>query len=456
MHPSALVGLLAFAAAAGAIPHKPRVPHSPSSIENLKSHVKNVVVLVMENRSLDNLLGGQTIAGLDNPIHSGPFCNPYNVTDPSQGYHCSVAKDYDSVTDDPSHAVTGNTMEFFSQWTPNNAAIADGKLVPNNNGFIHEQIHNYGASANETVKAMLAKQVMNYYTEDQTPVLTSLVQNFLTFNHWHSDVAGPTDPNRFAVVAGTSAGHGSNDATFGTYAFTQRSIFQQLGETDHTWLNYWDTAGGTGPEAHWFAWTNATSNQDKVVSMDQFYTDAASGSLPEFSYLNPSCCGVGTTSMHDSGLISDGEAFIKKVYESLRASPQWEETLFVLTFDESGGFHDHVPPPLATRPDNLTYTEKAPNGEEYTLEFNRLGGRIPTLLISPWVSKGYVEQKGTNYRGQTQSYSASSLLRTLGYLWNFEPFTPRVEDAASFDHLIQSSPRKNTPKKLPTPHTFSR
>jgi phospholipase C len=190
--------------------------------------------------------------------------------------------------------------------------------------------------------------------------------------------------------------------------------------------------------------------------MDQFYADAANGVLPEFAYINPSCCGVGTTSMHDSGLISDGEALIKKVYESLRASPQWEETLFVLTFDESGGFHDHVPPPLATRPDDLTYTEMAPNGEEYTLEFNRLGGRIPTLLISPWVSKGYVEQKGTDYKGQTVSYSASSLLRTLGYLWDFEPFNPRVEDAASFDHLIQSSPRKNAPKKLPTPHAFSR
>ncbi|KAJ5698012.1 hypothetical protein N7462_000017 [Penicillium macrosclerotiorum] len=454
MHPSALVGLLAFAAAATAAPQKPRIAHSHSSIDNLKAHIKNVVVLIMENRSVDNLLGGQTISGLENPINNGPFCNPYNVTDPSQGFHCSAAKDFDSVTDDPSHAVTGNTMEFFSQWTPDNIAIADGKLIPNNKGFIHEQINNHGLTANATVKALLAEQVMNYYTEEQTPVLTALVQNYLTFNHWHSDIAGPTNPNRFAAVAGTSGGHGSNDATFYTYAFTQRSIFEQLGETNHTWINYWDTAGGTGPEAKNFAWTKATNNEDKIVSMDQFYTDAANGVLPEFSYLNPSCCGVGTTSMHDSGLISDGEAFIKRVYESLRASPQWEETLFVLTFDESGGFHDHISPPLATRPDNLTYTETAPNGEKYTYEFNRLGGRIPTLLISPWVGKGHVEQQGSNYRGEIQSYSASSLLRTLGYLWSFDPFTPRVENAASFDHLIQNQARKNTPKTLPTPHAF--
>lgn len=188
--------------------------------------------------------------------------------------------------------------------------------------------------------------------------------------------------------------------------------------------------------------------------MTQFYTDASSGSLPEFSYLNPSCCGVGTTSMHDSGLISDGEAFIKKVYDSLRSGPQWNETLFVLTFDESGGFHDHVPPPLATRPDNLTYTETAANGESYTYTFNRLGGRIPTFLISPWISKGVVEQKGTNHKGETVSYSASSVLRTLGYLWDFAPFNPRVGDAASFDHLVQGKLRTDTPTELPEAVSF--
>jgi phospholipase C len=158
--------------------------------------------------------------------------------------------------------------------------------------------------------------------------------------------------------------------------------------------------------------------------------------------------------MHPSGLISDGETFIKKVYESLRAGPQWENTLFIITFDETGGFHDHIPPPLAPRPDELTYTETAANGLNYTYEFNRLGGRMPTFLISPWIAQGAVEQFGVNGFGETVSYCASSVLRTLGYLWDFEPFTPRVEWAASFDHLIQFYPRKNAIKTLPTPVTF--
>lgn len=158
--------------------------------------------------------------------------------------------------------------------------------------------------------------------------------------------------------------------------------------------------------------------------------------------------------MHPSGLISDGEKLIKQVYESLRASPQWNKTLLILTFDESGGFHDHVPPPLAPAPDSKTFTQSTPDGKSYTFGFNRLGGRIPTLLISPWVAKAKVEQKGVNAAGSTVSYSASSVLRTLGSLWNFSPFNPRVTAAPSFEDLIQATIRTDTPVTLPAATPF--
>lgn len=187
MNLSALFGLLAFAAAASAVPTKGHHAHSDHSIKNLKSHIKNVVILVMENRSLDNLLGGQTIKGLENPINNGPFCNPFNVTDPSQGFACSAAKDFDSILNDPDHAIYGNNFEFYGEFTPDNNDIASGKLVPTQKGFVHEQMRLYNSKVNKTE---LATQVMHYYTEKQVPVLTSLVQNFLTFNHWHSDIPG--------------------------------------------------------------------------------------------------------------------------------------------------------------------------------------------------------------------------------------------------------------------------
>lgn len=227
----------------------------------------------------------------------------------------------------------------------------------------------------------------------------------------------------------------------------QRSIFQQLSETNHTWKNY--VTDSSEEDALWFNWTYTSGNDKLVVPLADFSSDAAAGTLPEFSVIGPSCCGVGTTSMHPQGLVSDGEQLIKDTYETLRASPQWKQSALLITFDETGGFHDHIPPPTAARPDDLTYTATTPDGANYTFQFDRLGGRMPTWLISPWVKQGYVEQKGTNSDGQTVSYAASSMLRTLGYLWDFEPFNPRVETSPSFDALIQKSAQSSTPKTLP-------
>lgn len=247
-----------------------------------------------------------------------------------------------------------------------------------------------------------------------------------------------------ALHSGTSAGYGDN--SFANGVMNQRSIFQQLTETNHTWANYVEA---TMTDALWFNWTYTSNNTDLVKPLANFYTDAAAGTLPEFTVLAGSCCSVGTTSMHPSGLISDGETLIKNIYEAVRASPQWDSTALLITFDETGGFHDHVPPPSAARPDAHTYTQSTPSGRNYTFSFDRLGGRLPTWLISPWVQKGFVEQKGHNAQGKQVSYSASSMLRTLGYLFDFEPFNPRVEEAASFDELIGVEMRRDAPERLP-------
>ncbi|PLN81641.1 phosphoesterase [Aspergillus taichungensis] len=447
MHARYLLGCLAVAVAAPAATAAPASAHkagSSESIANMKDKIKNVVLLVMENRSVDNVLGGQTIKGLENPINNGPFCNPVNANDPSEGEACSEASSYDSILNDPDHSITGNNIQFYGDFTPDNKAIADGTLTPTQKGFLQEQLRSYPKD-NET---HLAKQVMNYYTEEQVPVLTSMTQNFVVFNHWHSDIPGPTNPNRVSLLSGTSAGHGKNDASMSTiiHGIKHRSIFQQLSESDRTWANYYTWA--VLADSQFFDWTWSSFNALKAKPFSSFYKAAEKGELPDFTYLNPSCCGKGTNSMHPTGLISDGETLLKDVYDALRASPQWNQTLFIVTFDETGGFHDHVPPPLAVRPDDETYTEEAADGSEYTFEFNRLGGRVPTFLISPWVGEGFVEQKGQTSAGDTASYSASSILRTLGYLWDFEPFTPRVEHAPSFDHLIRGSMR-DTPSAMP-------
>jgi phospholipase C len=219
-----------------------------------------------------------------------------------------------------------------------------------------------------------------------------------------------------------------------------------------TWKNY-ATAAGTG-DAMYFNWTvSSGASKTNMKSLNEFYQDAYLGRLPQFTYVNPTCCGVGTNSMHPTGLVSDGEVLLKQMYDAVRNGPQWENTLFIITFDETGGFHDHVPPPLAPRPDNLTYSVATPDGGNYKFEFDRLGGRLPTWIISPWVETGHVEKLGVNSDGEQVSYSATSILRTLGYLWDFEPFNPRVEWSPSFDHLILKNSRAK-PAVMPNPIAF--
>lgn len=263
----------------------------------------------------------------------------------------------------------------------------------------------------------------------------------------------PTNPNRLCTVAGTPDGHGYNDNDFEVSAFEIPSIFQVASQNDITWRNYDGTNGAFLTDAMFFEWT-AKKAKSSIVPLENFFQDAYLGQLPQLSYINPSCCGLNTNSMHPAGNVSYGEVLVKQIYDSIRAGPQWEKTLLLITYDETGGFYDHVHPPLAVRPDDKTYTETATNGDQYTFKFDRLGGRMPTWLVSPYTPQGHIENYGTDpATGKPSSYSSTSVLKTLGYLWDLEDFSPRVSHSPAFDHLIGPKAR-DTPKTLTNPHIF--
>jgi phospholipase C len=159
---------------------------SQQSISNLKSKIKNVVWILLENRSFDNILGGVRGRGLDNPTNNGDYCIPQNLSQPNGQQWCTSLKDFDSVLNDPDHSVTGNNFEFFGQFSPNNAAIANGSLKETQQGFVQKQLISYPDITAETA----AKQVMGYYSEDEIPVLLNLVDEFVTFNSWFSCIPG--------------------------------------------------------------------------------------------------------------------------------------------------------------------------------------------------------------------------------------------------------------------------
>ncbi|KAG6853682.1 hypothetical protein C0991_002325 [Blastosporella zonata] len=443
---------------------------SQKSVANLKDKIQNVVWILLENRSFDNILGGVKGRGLDNPINNGPFCNPIDVTQPDGTTFCSFPQDFDSVANDPDHSITGYNMELFGTFNPNNTAIANGSLKPTAQGFLNKQLISYPTLAPQVA----AEQVLGHYSEDEIPTLVDIIDEFTTFNYWFSSVPGvcflflnmstqltcslsifqPTNPNRLSALAGTSAGHGSNDNSFNVAGINSTSIFQQVDEKGLSWKNYDGTNGAFASDAKFFSWVKA-NRAANVQPLENFFQDAYLGLLPNLAYINPSCCGANTNSMHPNGNVSFGQVLIKQIYDAVRTSPQWDSTMIVVTFDETGGFHDHVPPPLAVRPDNLTYTETAHDKSVYTFEFDRLGGRMPTFLISPYTPKGHVENNGTNpATKESYPYTATSVLKTLGYLWDLEDLTPRVSNSPAFDHLIGPVARWDAPATLANPHPF--
>ncbi|PYH87800.1 phosphatidylglycerol specific phospholipase [Aspergillus ellipticus CBS 707.79] len=406
---------------------KPPVPRGP---------IKNVVVLVQENLSFDSFAGGLTYNPDIDGLVNRTYCNPSNIADHKSPKVCAKPTAKNVAPDDPDHSIAGGSMQIYSTYHPDNTSD------PAMQGFVTEQIRSYRIDQDLS----RAAEVINYYTPDHVPVFSAMAENFVLFDRWFASVPGPTNPNRAYLTSGTSHGHGMNDLDFMTSALPQTSIFEQLSEANIDWINYSNTSWFL-PDALFYKWTvNSGKSETHVQPLDQFYADAAAGTLPPFTWINPECCSY--MSFHPPSPINMGEGFIKGVYEALRSSPQWNETLFILTFDEHGGFADHVSPPEQVPPgDDLTCREWALDGSAIEFKFDRLGVRVPTVLMSPWVGKGVVQNRPADH---DNDFSHTSILKYLSELWDLPVLTPRVAWSPSFGGLITDTYRE-TPETLPEP-----
>jgi len=411
-----------------------------------KSRIKNVVVLVLENRSFDTIAGGLRYNDAIDGLLDIEYCNPVNVSDPHSAVVCAQNTAANVAPDDPAHGISGVNMELFSTYHPDEADSAQDKFEDENMlGFVTEQ-----GTVFKTQNVSRAREAIDYYSQEHIPVFAAMAENYVLFDRWFASVPGPTNPNRAYLTSGTSAGHGRNDNAFNIAALTQKSIFQQLSEKGISWINYSNTTKFQ-PDALFYQWTVTSGKAaTNIKPQEQFYVDAKAGTLPQFTYINPECCSY--DSFHPPSPVSTGEAYIKGIYEALRAGPQWKDTLFIMTFDEHGGFGDHVAPPVSVPAgDALVYTEKAPDGKNITFDFTRLGLRVPTVIMSPWVRKNVIEKKAHNRGGE---YDHTSILAFLAKLWDLENLTPRTAWAATFEHLIQDEARIDTPQILPKPAVY--
>jgi phospholipase C len=343
----------------------------PAGLDNLK----HIVVLMMENRSFDHMLGAlkkidPRVNGLNgnesNPDTNG---NPVSVQ-PQADYR-------DQLVHDPDHHFPGTDLQIFGGQT------GPGR-VANMQGFVKS----YFTQAND---ANLAKEIMYYFKPEKLPVLTTLAQEFAVFNSWFSSIPGPTICNRAFAHYGTSFGQvGMNVFYIGKDI---ESIYGRMIDAGKTAkIYYYDQQSST------MEIVNLLQHQPEVFgSFSQFIADCNSGKLPDYSFIEPAYNdhpGPGggqilASDQHPTHDVHEGERFIGMVYNAIRNNDAlWASTALLVVYDEHGGLYDHVVPP-ACMAGGFT-AQPADTGTGMPFAFDRLGVRVPAILISPYVPKGTV------------------------------------------------------------------
>nr|GMD14632.1 non-specific phospholipase C2 [Ipomoea batatas] len=399
------------------------------------SPIKTVVVLVMENRSFDHMLGwmkqkvNPAIDGVD-----GSESNPVSTTDPNSPRLFFGNRSH-FVDPDPGHSFQAIREQIFGS----NETSAD---PPPMNGFVQQAA---------SMDPKMSRSVMNGFDPDMVGVYKALVSEFAVFDRWFASVPASTQPNRLYVHSATSHGATSNVASLLAKGYPQRTIFENLDDAGVDFGIYYQNIPAT----------LFYRNLRKLKYLGKFHpyglsfkTDAKNGKLPgyvvvEQRYIESKV--EAANDDHPSHDVYEGQMLVKEVYETLRASPQWNQTLLLITYDEHGGFFDHVPTPVRGVP--------SPDGivgpDPFYFKFDRLGVRVPTIAISPWIQKATVVHGPNGSPFPNSEYEHSSIPATVKKIFNLpSPFLTRRDAwAGTFESILQKrkEPRTDCPAQLPTP-----
>lgn len=413
----------------------------PPVAESL-AKIQHIVVLMLENRSFDHLFG--KIPGV-----AGLRGTEFNYDDPNSPQDAQKRivhpADRFDMPFDPPHEFPDVQFQLFGpkegQENQSNLPVDKAPM----NGFAFEALakgpHLYGEDA---------ARVMSYFDVTAIPILSTLAQEFAVFNTWYSSLPGPTWPNRFFVHAATSGGLNYSPSELqiiAGFAFKNGTIYDQLGAK--RWRIYHDGLPQSIGIAHlrWNYLQQMTAPFGcNFHPMASFAADIAADDLPSYVFIEPRYDTGGNykdgNSMHPLNDIRNGEDLVKLVYETLRASDFWSTTMLVITFDEHGGFYDHVSPP-GTVPtgDDHRYAD-----EDMLFGFDRLGVRVPAVVVSPYTKKGTII--GTP--GDGRNYDHSSIVATAVKQFGLSNLTNRDRQAPLLGVALNLPViRDDAPMKLP-------
>ena len=372
--------------------------------------LKHIVVLMMENRSFDHMLGSLTAVNpkidgvtdqLSNPDTTGTLVKPQPLAE-FQG----------QLDPDPDHHFPAVDLQIFGGDTSPNR-------VANMQGFIKSYF-------NQRQDVKHSQMITYYFKQSDLPVLTALALEFAVFNRWFASIPGPTICNRAFAHYGTSFGRVDMDPF--DVIEPIKSIYTRLinATPKHTAkVYYYDTTSST------MEVVNLLQNQPELFgTYKQFLSDCDKNLLPEYSFVEPNYNDHTTDSgeevasdQHPDHDVQAGENLIAEVYMRIRKNPKlWANTALLVVYDEHGGIYDHVVPPACT-PDKFTAPANS-TGTGMEFKFDRLGVRVPAILISPWIPKGTVVDR---------VFDHASIPRTMAKFFQVDaPCSPRETSADVF------------------------
>jgi phospholipase C len=399
---------------------------------NQLGSVEHIVVLVLENRSFDHMLGflytdsgnvspatGQPFEGLtggeSNSAASGAAIPVSALTETTPNLYFMPGAD-------PGEGFVATNMQLFGEAHPPAGTSAT------NGGFVTDFAATLkGVDAHRPIiSGTTASDIMRIFTPDLLPVLSGLARGFAVCDHWFSSVPTETFPNRAFLCAATSQGHMDDS----TSKYTSQSIFGLLSAHNLGWSIY----GYNSPPLTRLNYPDTTDAAESHFGVFRdFQVAAAAGTLGAYTFLEPSW-GSSGNSQHPNYDVALGEQLIHDVYYALHNGPAWNQTLLIVTYDEHGGCYDHVQPPFgAVPPDN--------SAGEFGFDFTRFGVRVPSVLVSPLIAAGTVFRPNG-----TVPLDHTSILKTVETRWGLPPLTARDAAAPDIgDVLTLAQPRIDDP-----------
>jgi phospholipase C len=405
-------------------------PRRPAGTATEALPFDHIVVVMMENHSFDNLLGALA--------HSGqPRAHGLRLD------HAGAARNNNPGAGGP----------VYSFPFPN---TEQGPNVSQSWNATHEQID--GGRMDGFVSSVGSDQPMGYWTQEVLPFAYSFARTFTVANRWFCSAPCQTYPNRRFLMAGTAYGDiATDDESLKDPPPPNGTIFDRLHAYQVSWRNYFTDLPQTA-----IIPSIIEKYPANLAPIAQFFSDCALGTLPSVSFVDPefgALSDVGSTLATVPGLeaitgklettggdeedpqnMAYGEYWAYKVVDAVLGCPAWSRTLLVYTYDEHGGYYDHVPPPAAIPPDSIP-PELGP--EDVPGGYDVYGPRVPAIVASPYSRPNAV----TNV-----AHDHTSVLATIEAKWNLPALTYRDANARTVaDFLDVSSPALLEPPAIAEP-----